>query len=134
MEVKIRIQTVPGEANKVQKRMIKFFKLGNVKNSEVFINDNDSEILWVVEDSFRKIMGIQQRVLMWDQLMTQVLDNKYLKKIAKKKLSDEDMANLKDMLENQTNVEIIKPATEKETIKILQKNDSWWEKIKHKFK
>lgn len=126
MEVKIRLRTPAGQANKVRKRFGPFL-LGSVKAKETLVNKEDSEIIWVIEGSSRRINKVMRNVNYYGTLVGTLLKNKHIKKMCDKK----DLPVLEDMLKNQTSVEVIKEATLQE---IQEDNKTFWQKIKEKFK
>jgi len=127
MEIKILINTPKGQAKGTEKKLRPFL-LGKNKPKELWTNEEDNQIVWIIDTDVRRAMKIQRNVMVFDKMMESVLNHKYVKGTIHKKLSKEDQAQLKDMLQNQTTVEVIKTYTDEDN-----KRTSIWEKIKSKF-
>lgn len=126
MQVKIKIKTAPGHAVSTQKQ-IEPFILGvkKIKN-EVYANDDDDTIIWIVEGPPKRIIKITRNVARFDVVMASILKKRVVRKLAK--LSDEDRKKLDDMLKNQTKIEILKHDD-----MVDVDNRTIWQKIKDKF-
>jgi len=130
MKTKIKITTPRGNARGTEKKIKKFiFGLKRVK-LDTYVNDADNELYWEVEGKVRDIMKINKNVLLFTKMMQGALDNKLMKKTLRKKLSQEDEEELKNMLLNQTSCEIIKEATAEEYVEGTM---TFWERVKSKF-
>lgn len=129
MEIKIRIRTPKGQAKGTEKKLRPFL-LGGRQLSEVWTNEEDNELYWVVNTDVRNAMKISRNVAAYANIIKGMFDNKLMRKVSDKQLSPEDKAELKDMLLNQTEVEIIKEATAQE---IVEGNKTFWQRIKEKF-
>jgi len=126
MELKIRIRTPKGQAAKAEKK-IRAFILGFKKPDSVFVNEDDTEIIWAMQGSVRKIMKIQKNVSKFNSTMGILIQNKHIKKLADKK---GDIDTLKEMTEA-TTIEVIKQATQQE---IDDNGKSWFQRIKETFR
>lgn len=131
MELKIEVTTAPKMAMSTMP-MLKQYILGvnrfMIKRCEAY-TDGDSKIYIDVEAPLKKCLKIQGNVTRFDTMMHMVMSNKNVLKTAK--LSVEDTAALKDMLENQTSIKIVKMATAAE---IEANGKSFWNNIKEKLK
>lgn len=107
MEIKIEIRTPKGQARGTSKKL-KPFILGSkkVKNT-VWTNKADDKIYWVVDcaDS-RSYMAIARNLTIFDKLVNGILNNKLVKGVAK--LKPGEMAELNEMLHNQTKIRVVK--------------------------
>lgn len=132
MELKIKITTPKGQAKATEKRL-RFFILNKKDIHRVWTNEEDNEIYWEVHCDVRRAMKIQRNVAAYEHMIETVMHHKQFKKHGEKRLSKEDQAELKDMLENQTTIEIIKTATAEELVD--EKNrKTFWQRIKETFK
>ena len=129
MKIKIRIRTPKGQARKAEKRLRPWL-LGLKSRHATYVNEEDNELYWEVEDNVRKCLKIQRNVNLYEQVVKTVLDNKAVKKTLRGKLSDEQEADLKDMLMNQTKVDVLKEASAKE---IVDFDKTFWERVKERF-
>ena len=130
MELKIKVTTPKGQAKATEKKLRPFL-LGGRKINAVWTNEDDNEIYWEIHTDIRNAMKIQRNVSMYDSTIKSIFEHKLVKKMSEKKLSLEDNAQLKDMLANQTSIEIIKASTAEE---LIEDNKTFWQKIKEKFK
>jgi hypothetical protein len=107
MEIKIEIKTPRGQAKATSKKL-KPFILGfkKVKNT-VWANKDDDRIFWVVDckDS-RSYMAIIRNLTIFDRLVTGILNNKLVHGVAR--LKPDEMAELNEMLHNQTKIRVVK--------------------------
>lgn len=126
MEIKVRIKTPNGQATKTYKKIKPFMRLDTCEH-EAYTNEEDNEMMWIIRGDIRRVMKIQRNIGVFHNIMTKVMDNKQIKGIIRK----EDYNDLKDMLEDNTSIEIIKAAEEKE---LSDYNKTWIQKIKEKFK
>jgi len=133
MELKILVRTPKGQAKGTQKKLQPFL-LGIRKIKETYVNDEDSEMVWLVETTPRDMIKISRNVALYANLIQMIFQNKTMQKFIGSKISNiskEQQAELKDMLENQTTVEIVKNATAQE---MVEANKTWWQKVKETFK
>lgn len=107
MKAQIKIKTPKGEAALTSKK-IKPFIIGLKTKHKTRTNKEDNEIIWEVDEEPRKISAITKNVARYDVLINKMFTNKLLQKQIEKRISDEDVKTLKDMLKNQTSIEIIK--------------------------
>jgi hypothetical protein len=130
MKVKIRIKTPKGQAKGTESK-IKPLIIGLKKvKIDSYVNDDDNELIWDIEGSYRDILKIQRNAAMFSTFITRLLKTKILKKTLRKELSPEGEKELVDMLVNHTSCEVIKAATEKE---FVDGNKTWWDKVKETF-
>lgn len=134
MEVKIIIKTPKGCATASQKKL-KLILLPllskRVMVKEAYVNEEDSRVIWVVEGHLREILKINRNLSRFDQVIKLMFSNKIMRKVTEYKVPKEQLKELKEMLDNQTTVEIIKEATAQE---IVEGNMTRWEKIKTTFR
>jgi len=135
MKIKAIIKTPKGQATKAQATLqnVIFGKLWRRYDKfESFVNDEDSEVAWEIEThNVKDYIRISRNLAMYDVMIKRILESKKVKKIAAKEFSQEDMARLKEMLQNQTSIEVIKEATAAE---ISEGNKTWWQKLKEKMR
>jgi len=131
MKVRIQIKTPKGYARDTEAKLRPLI-IGKTKRltNETFANDDDNIIYWDVEGSVKDILRITKNVTRYAMIIESSFNNRMFKKVYLKKLSEEGKAELKDMLNNQTEVEIIKNATADE---IIESDKTMWEKMKDKF-
>lgn len=80
------------------------FIVGNTQHTTK-TNKEDNKIIWVVDTNTRKEMKIIKNLLRFDSIVQTLLGNKKMKKIVKKKLGSDQLAELEDMLLNHTQLE-----------------------------
>lgn len=112
--------------------MLKPFIIGKKRvKHEIYVNDDNNQIVWNIDGHIRDCMSIQRNVNMFDSFMKKILSNKMVQKAGLRDLTPEQMKEFKDMIKNQTSVEIVKNATAEE---LDEYNKTWWQRIKEKFK
>lgn len=129
MITRIKIKTPKGQARKTAKKL-KWFLLGSGVKHKAYYNKEDNEIYWEIEAPVKKILNINRNVFYFDQMMRGVLDHKLVKRAFREKLTPDQEEELRSMLLNQTQLEIIKEATAQE---IIEHNKSFWQRIKETF-
>ena len=108
MKLRIRIKTPPGNATSMSKKLTPFI-FGLKNQGQVFkTNKDDSLLIWVIECDFVKAMSIQKRVALFDQLVAGVFNKKIVQKAIKKFCKPGDDLIVREMLNNQTSVRILK--------------------------
>lgn len=128
MEVQLRLTTPPGKATSTNKT-IGWIIMPTGSKWTPFINSNDSVILYNIECNIHQALELQKNIHRYQSLMTGVLNNKIFLKMIRKKATTEQIIELKDMLLNQTTIEIIKEADLKEQDEYT---NNWFKKIKEK--
>lgn len=129
MQIKILIRTPKGQAQKAEQKL-RLFLLKTKKPTEVYTNDLDNEICWIIEGDPRYINKLQHKVTQYHSLMNMALNNKMVKSVIRKKVSKEGAEELYDMLINQTEVTVVKAATAEE---LAKNKESVFFKIKNLF-
>lgn len=131
MKIKVLITTPKGQAEKTEKKLRPFL-IGDKKKitNEVFVNKEDTQIIWEIECDIRRALKIQKNVTMFEVMARSLFENKMVKK-ATEKLKKEDQEELEKMLFDMTKVEIINQASANE---IVEHNKTYWQKVKEKFK
>lgn len=142
MEVKIKITTPKGMAKgfnnekmdfwNFDKKFIKKLLLSTAKVKEEYVNEDASQIFWVVEVSAKDFASLGKRVAMYDGLVRGVFQSKLVQS-ALKRMADkpEDVKEIERMLKRGTKIEIIKEATLRE---MDDYGKSFWQRMKDKFK
>jgi len=132
MEIKIQINTPKGAAEKTAKR-IEPYILGSKKKikHDIYINEEDSCIIWDVEGEPRKLQSINKNVAMYDKLVVNILNNKLVKKAFSKDWSAEEWGEFENLLKNHTTINIVKRATAEELVEYYK---TWWDRVKETFK
>ena len=107
MRLRIEIRTPKGYAASTSKQ-IQPFILGSRKivRHEIYANNEDNKIIWVVDAEVREALQIQRNVQLFDKTTSMILKSKVVQGLAK--LSKEDKRQLDDMLTRQTRIRIIK--------------------------
>lgn len=129
MEIKIRVRTPIGHARRLEKKL-RIFLLGRNKPKELYTNEIDNEVIWVIEDNIRRCLKIQKNIAVYDTLMGGTLKKIGKSKYIKKRMLPEQKDELEDMLLNHTKIEIIKRAEAEEMID----DETFWERLKNRFK
>ena len=130
MKAKIRIKTPDGQARGTETKLRPML-LNRRLTSTTYTNDLDNEILWEIEGPVRDILKATKNVNTYEVLIKHIFQNKLMKKFGLPKLAEGEADKLKELLENNTTVEIIKEATAQE---LIEANVTWWDKLKSKFK
>lgn len=134
MITKIQIRTPKGVATKTEKRIRKFI-IGIPRRRVSIINNyvdaDDSTFIWEIDAPVRDTLRIMKNLSRFDVVMQNIFNHKLMRKVANKKLTAEDSAELKDMFLNHTSVTLIKK--EQEEILIDDKT-TFWQYVKKKFK
>ena len=110
MKIKIKISTPKGQAKGTEGK-IKPFIINPLRRKIKVIsssNEEDNEIIWDIEAPPKDIFRIVKNVSRFEVILKSVFSNSLVKKVIKSKLDDNQQAELKDMLENHTKIEIIK--------------------------
>jgi len=129
MEAKILIRTPKGAAKGAEGKLK--LLIGIDKNAEVFFNEDDDEILWIIKGDSRRVDKSIQKVYSFNAIMVNFMNNAMVKKTVHKLLKEKDAMELYDMLLNQTEIEIVKFNEEEE----YKKNPkSVFQKIKDRLK
>jgi hypothetical protein len=132
MQVKIIVKTPKGQAIATEKK-IRNFLLGINKKRYIeiktYCNDADDTIFWEVTADVRTILKIQRNVWTYDKLITGIFTHKLMNKVIVNKIPKEQQEQLKEMLLNQTSIEIIKEADEKEMTMLYPEKTTLWEKL-----
>lgn len=129
MEIKVMITTPKGEASKTSKRLQPFI-LAAKRPDKVMVNKADNKIIWIINAPVKKCLNIQRNLMYFDAIMSNILDNKLMKKHIRSKLPPEQEQELKSLLQKQTKVEVIKEATLKE---MVEANKTFWDRLKETF-
>ena len=134
MKVKIEIKTPKGSAKSTEFKISPFI-IGELTKKKVkmdsYVNDDDDTIYWEIEGEARYLLKISRNVALYELMINKVLDNKLMKTTMRKNLNQEQEKELKDMLQNQTKVKVIKEATAEELVEV---NKTFWQSMKEKFK
>jgi hypothetical protein len=107
MIIKIRIKTPKGAATGMEKKLRKLI-LGIKTNPTISINEDDSEVEWVVDVGPDRLLKIQKSVTMFDMLVKKAFNNRIVKKMVIKQVGLKGAKELSDMLFNHTEIEVIK--------------------------
>ena len=133
MEAKILIKTPKGQAIKTEKKLRKWIVKDKSMIHETYASPEDDQIVWVIRGNIRKVMGVCKRVSIFEWTMKTAFNSgavrKHLKREGLKK-EREMLGEVKEMLTDQTTVEIIKQATAEE---LDEYGKSWWQRIKERF-
>ena len=130
MKLKIIIKTPEGQAKGTETKLRKTLLNKRVK-CKTYTNPEDNQILWEVEGSVADMLKVQRNVTGYELMIKQMFENKLLKKYGLPRLAEGEEEKLKEMLTDQTTIEIIKEATAQE---LVEGNKPFWMKIKEKFK
>lgn len=126
MEIKIKIKTPPGQALFTQ-HSVGMLILGTTKTKETYVNDDKSELIWVIDAPIRKIMDITRKIGMFNAYLKVVLTNPKVRKLA----DGQDVLNKVDaMLMENTKIEIIREADAHE---LVEANETFWDRVKNKW-
>jgi len=118
MQVRVLITTPEGCAKHTEEQLRRFILIGHKKPFFTAINDNDSEVAWLIEGTPKDVFKLTRAVCMYYKVANMVTSNN----IAKKSIqlmtgaTKEQMLQLKDALSNNTKVEVVKYATAQELV------------------
>lgn len=106
MQSRILIKTPEGYAQSTEKKLRPFI-LGIKKKHkhEIYCSNADDQILWIVESDIKNHFRIQRNVKVFDKLISSMLSNKAVRKIAK--LNKDQVQELDKMLFEQTKVTLL---------------------------
>lgn len=105
-QLRILIKTPIGYAKSTEFKLRPFLLGRNGKLHKIMTNAEDNKILWIVEADPNQYIKIIKNVSAYTAIMRNVLSNKTLRRVAK--ISKEDGAKLDEMLQDQTEIDIIK--------------------------
>jgi hypothetical protein len=125
------VKTPNGQAQATEKKIRNFLLGINRKNIaiETYSNDADNTIFWNITADVRTILKIQRNVWTYDKLITSIFSHKLMNKVIVNKIPKEQQEELREMLLNQTSVEIIKEADEKEMAVLYPEKQTLWERL-----
>lgn len=103
----VKIKTPKGYAKKIEWKLRPFL-IGIHQPKEIKTNKDDSEIVWTIEAPVRRILKINRNVALFDSLMTNVMQNRKVKKRINKHLDKDQQQELDEMLFKHTEVKIVK--------------------------
>jgi hypothetical protein len=133
MEMKIKICVPKGYGTSRNKdywemRAIKKMVFRKARIKEEYVNDDGSELIWVVEVSARNYLSVVKNVTIYEKIVAGLFSNKHAKK-ALRRLADtpQDYDSMVDMMQKQTTIEIIKTATAEE---LAEANKSKYVRLK----
>lgn len=108
MKATLQIQTPDGYASKVHKYIswIILPKFHQLKNHE--LNKENNKVTYNIETDIKGLLELQKNVIRYQQLTTGVLNNKLFLKAIKNKATPQQIDALKEMLNTQTKIELIK--------------------------
>ena len=131
MQLLIKIKTAKGSASTTSNR-IKPLILGIHKvKHDIYINDDDDEMVWNVEGSVREVMSIHRNLCRFDSMIKGILNSKLVRMAASKDFTKDQWKELEELLKNKTSVEVVKKASAEE---LVEANTTWWQRIKKTFK
>jgi DNA primase len=131
MTTLIQIKTPKGLATRTAQQLKPFIIGAFYNKHKTWTSPEDDVIYWEVEDELKKIMNINANLSRFDTLIKGIFENKQIQKLTGQQISKEQITELKEMLANQTSIEIIKKQTREET---TTEGTTWWQTIKQKFK
>ena len=107
VRIRIQIKTPKGYAASTSNK-VKPFIIGTKKinNHEVYANKKDDTIIWIIDCSPKDLIRIQRNVILFDKTTKTILQNKLVRKLSK--LNTEQRSELDKMLNNQTEIKIIR--------------------------
>jgi hypothetical protein len=114
VKIRIQIKTPKGHAQDVEQSLRPW--LLQLKRPDVTAyNDDDSEIGWILQCSPREYVRIRAGVNMFHKIMKDTLNNPLVKHFGINKLkSEKEKQTFREMINNQTEVEIVSEATAQE--------------------
>lgn len=130
MLIAIKVKTPKGAADGTNKKL-RWFILGKTSKhiKKVHISPDDDEFTWIIECDYKRYIKISKNVLYYDTMVSQIFDNKVLKKTINRAISEEQQKELLNMLHNQTTIDIKVNPSEEEVEKYY---GSLWQRIKSK--
>jgi hypothetical protein len=106
MRLRIEIKTPQGQAKGTAGKLKPFILGRAAVTNQVWANQKDDTIIWVVDTDVRRAMQIERNVALFDKTVRMILGNRMVQGVAK--LSPEDRKELNKMLKDQTKIRIIK--------------------------
>lgn len=132
MRLRMITRTPDGKA-KGMNRLLRVFLLGKglkVLRHQVFINEDQNEILWDIECSYKDFLSITRKVAQKEIIAQGAMNHKLVRMVFKKWGSPEKKREVEELLK-QTDIEIVKQA---EADELVEAKTTWWESLKKKFK
>jgi len=132
MKLKIQIKTVEGMAKSSMIKMRPFFGLTKGKAKyEAWCNKEDDTLYVEVDGSIRDCKRIEENVNRFSKIK-QTFTKSKAGKLAMKTLgaTQEQIVQLQELFDNDTNIEVVKMATAQE---LIDENKTFWERMKEKF-
>lgn len=130
MIITIKVKTPKGQAISTEAKLRKFIIGFNKVKHETWSNVEDNEFYWRIEGGIREVMTINKNLAIFDKTMKMIFQHKLMKKFMNVNISKEELAELKEMLINQTEIEVVKEST------LQEKNEyerTLWDRIKSTF-
>lgn len=107
LQIEVQITTPKGKATKVAPYLKSWLLPFGTKADTNIIDDRI--IYWKLKDlSAKQFYKINRNVSTYDVIMKNIFESKRLKKMLPKLLNKDDLQELKEMLQDQTKVEIIR--------------------------
>jgi hypothetical protein len=131
MQVVFKVKTPKGQAQGTNDKIKKFIIGFNKVKVETYVNDENSEIVWMVTGQLKYVMRVQANIARFDALIKNIFEHNLMKKFTGEKLSKEDVEELREMLENQTSVEIVRKATQEERDEY---SSTWLDRVRNLWK
>jgi hypothetical protein len=133
MQIRVIIKTPPGCARSTEVNVRKIILGAFKKTIETVINEDDSELLWLLDCTPSECVKITQAVGRFNMTMKLVATNKQVKWLLKTThmTTEQDLRRLEDALTNNTDIEVVKYATAKE---LANDSKSIFSKVKDKLK
>ena len=135
MELKVCIRTPKGKADatiedwKIKSLQSALFKKANIK--ERYVNAKKDKMFWVIQCDAKRYIKIVKGIGMYSSIVSNVFNNKLVNKGIKKMAdSPEDYDELRRLIEDGTEVEVVKEASAQE---FVEANKTMWEKMKEIF-
>ena len=131
MQVRVLITTPKGCAKQTEARLKKFILIGIKKPMSTYVNDNDSQLVWLIEGNAKDVFKLTQAVNRYFIVAKQVVSNNMAKRGIKLMTgaTNDQMEQLKESFMNNTTVEVIKEAT---ALELCQDDRSIFSKIKER--
>jgi hypothetical protein len=114
-QIKILIKTPVGYAKSTEVRLRPFLVGNSGKVNSIKTNAKDNKIMWVVDAKPNQFNKIIRNVSFYSHTVKSILSNKIVRKMAN--ISDADAKELDNMLNNQTQISVVKEKEYSEVMK-----------------
>lgn len=107
MRFRLTVHTPPGQASKAQSK-VQMMVLKFKKPTEVMVNDDDSELTFIIDGTFKQYTKMVKNVAVMQTLMKKAMNNRVVRHYLKKKATLAQRKQLDEWLTKDTEMVIEK--------------------------